>query len=220
MPRNFSTVLFWFDGAFTNSLSSQIVELLHPDVSSAEKLAFQQKVRPLQEKLTIGKLDMETFCREAVEVCQSDYDQTRIALNLTESAELNTAFYDIYRHITPDFDPRVIVDIPENLFRQYIHRWHVEEGFPDGRLIFLERSGLDNLIPDVFQFIPKAASKKMDDCFVIDPLQMRAVASHKVGLVSTAFVYPRRMKIDLALQGIWKTSEDVYHPKAGARTKI
>lgn len=220
MPRTFSTVLFWFDGAFTNSLSSQIVELLHPDAGRAEKIAFQQKMRPPREKLTIGKLDLDTFYSEAVRICQSNYDPTWITMNLTESAKLNTAFYDIYCHISPEFDPRVIVDIPEKLFRQQIHRWNVEDRFPDGRLIFLERSGLENLIPDVFHFIPQAAGKKMDDCFVIDPLQMRAVAAHKIGLVSTAFVYPRRMKIDLALQGIWKTSEDVYHPKAGARTNI
>ncbi len=76
------------------------------------------------------------------------------------------------------------------------------------------------MLPDIFEYIPRAAGRNMEDCFLVDPLQMRAVAAHKLGLVSTAFVYPRRLKIDLALQGIWKTTEDVYHPKAGARTNI
>lgn len=220
MPRKFSTVVFWFDGAFSDSLSSQIIELLNPALNSSEKLALLQKVRPLFELMAIGKLNPEAFCHKVVETCQLKADPSSISKRLIEAQEMNQAFFDIYRQISPEFDPRVIIDIPEVWFRQLVQRWNVEDRFPDGRLIFLEQSGLGQLIPDVFQYIPQAVGKKMKDCFVVDPMQMRAVAAHRIGLVSTAFVYPRRMRIDLALQGIWKTTEDVYHPAAGSRTKI
>ncbi len=220
MPRNFSTILFWFSGAFTASLYSIIVENLYPNSSSAEKLALQQKVRPLQEQLAIGKLVPETFCRKVMDTLQVDVEPTLIPETLGKSLKIDQAFFNIYQQISNEFDPRVIVDIPEIWFRQLIKCWNVEESFPDGRLIFLEQSGLGKLIPDVFQYIPKAAGRKMEECIVVDPIQMRAVMAHKQGLVSTAYVYPRRLKIDLALQGIWKTTENVYHPKAGARTDI
>jgi hypothetical protein len=220
MPRKFQTILFWFDGSFTTSLSTGVVNILRPELASSEKIALQHKIRPFQNELAIGQLHLAEFCRNVVEICQAQCDPTALPTRLVETAVLNQSFFDIYRQISPENDPRVIVDIPEIWFRELIRLWKVEDAFPAARLIFCEQSDLQKMLPDIFEYIPRAAGCSMEDCFLVDPQQMRAVAAHKTGLVSTAFVYPRRLKIDLALQGIWKTTEDVYHPKAGARTNI
>ncbi len=118
MPRKFQTVLFWFDGAFTTSVSAQIVNILRPELSSAEKLDLQQKIRLLQQDLTIGRMDALDFCHRAVTTCQAKFDPAQLSNRLIETAELNQPFFDIYQQIDAENDPRVIVDIPEIWFRK------------------------------------------------------------------------------------------------------
>lgn len=220
MPKKFSTILFWFDGNFSESIAALTTHLLRPDSSGVEKLMLREKIQSLQQDLAIGKLDPMNFCREAVAMCQVSADPAGLAERLLDRADLNHPFFDIYTRITPWHDPRVIVDIPRDWFEKLIRRWQVQDAFPLERLIFTESFKLARMLPEIAERIPRAAGRRLDECILVDPLQMRAVALHKLGLVSTAYVYPRRLKIDLALQGIWETDEDVYHPTAGSRTNI
>jgi hypothetical protein len=220
MPRKFRSIFFWFDGSFTNSIASYTIGALRPELCSAEKVTFQQILEVLHEDLAIGKIDAHQFWIKAIEACQVPADPNHVVQQILENAKLNQPFFDIYNQIPPEHDPHVIVDIPETWFMEFVKLWRVSDAFPAERLIFTETFKLERILPDIANAIPQAAGRTMEDCFLVDPQQMRAVALHKLGLVSTAFVYPRRLKIDLALQGIWNTTEDVYHPKAGARTAI
>lgn len=220
MPRKFQSILFWFDGSFSESVASRTLRFLQPEFSGAEKVTLLEKLQVLQQDLAIGKLEADVFCQKAIEIAGASTTPEQLSAVLQGSAELNKGFFDIYSQISAENDPHVIVDIPAVWFTALIQHWGVASSFPAGRLIFTEQFKLDRMLPDIAYYIPRAAGRSMEDCILVDPLQMRAVVLHKLGLVSTAFVYPRRLKIDLALQGIWKTNEDVYHPKAGARTNI
>jgi hypothetical protein len=220
MPRKFQSILFWFDGSFSESVASSTLRFLRPEISGAEKITLLEKLQSLQQDLAIGKLEADVFCQKAIELARASTTPEQLSARLQGNVELNIGFFDIYSQIAAENDPRVIVDIPEAWFTALIQHWGVAASFPASRLIFTEQFKLDRMLPDIAYYLPRAVGRSMEDCILVDPLQMRAVALHKLGLVSTAFVYPRRLKIDLALQGIWKTNEDVYHPKAGARTNI
>lgn len=220
MPRNFKSILFWFDGAFGDSTASITLRTLRPEISGAEKATLRQKLQALHQELAIGKIDAAAYCRKAVELAQVNEDTSRLASRIVEDITLNKSFFDIYCQIAAEHDPRVIVDIPRAWFTEVINHWGAAENFPASRLIFTETLKLERMLPDIAYHLPRAAGRNMADCILVDPLQMRAVALHKLGLISTAFVYPRRLKIDLALQGIWKTTEDVYHPQAGTRANL
>ncbi|GAP20889.1 hypothetical protein [Leptolinea tardivitalis] len=220
MPKKFETVFFWFDGAFTETVSSLVLKILRPDLSGAARVTLQEKIQFIQDDLSVGKLTSDEFCQKAVELCQVNLTVDHLESEIIHQANLNKPLHDIYTHVVSDNDTRVIVDLPETWFHSLIKRWQLENSFPANRLIFTTPFKLNRMLPDIAYSIPKAAGRNIDECILIDPRQMRAVALHKLGLVSTAFVYPRRLKIDLALQGIWKTDEDIYHPKAGARTNI
>lgn len=220
MPRNFKSILFWFDGAFGDSVASITLRTLRPEISGAEKATLRQKIQALHQELAVGKIDAAAYCRRAVELARVNKDPSRLETRIVDGINLNKPFFDLYCQISAEHDPRVIVDIPQVWFTDIIKRWEVADKFPTSRLIFTETLKLERMLPDIAYHIPRAAGRNMADCILVDPLQMRAVALHKLGLISTAFVYPRRLKIDLALQGIWKTSEDVYHPQAGTRANL
>jgi hypothetical protein len=73
------------------------------------------------------------------------------------------------------------------------------------------------MTPDIFYHLPQKAGRRMDDCIVIDANSARAVQSMKVGLASIIYVYPQRLKLELALQEIWRTDADVMHPTSSER---
>jgi hypothetical protein len=220
MAKKYQSILFWFDGLFVDSIASLTLSALKPDLTGGEKISLRQKLQALQKELTIGKIDAEDFCRQAGEVSGVKISTGNLVKSILEKGVLHQEFYAIYNQIAPEHDPKVVVDIPREWFDQMISQWKVESSFPENRLIFTEQFNLKRIYPDIFYFIPQAIGRRMDECLMVDPQQMRAVAAHKLGLASATYVYPRRMKIDLAISGIWKTAEDVYHPKAGGRPNL
>jgi hypothetical protein len=220
MSKKFQSILFWFDGLFTESIASVTLAALKPELTGGEKIALRQKLQALHKDLAIGKIDSETYCAQAADVAGVITSSNALVQSILDKSVLHQDFYDIYRQIAPEHDPKVIVDIPQVWFDQMISRWKVADLFPKDRLIFTGQFNLKRIYPDIFYFIPQAIGRRMDECLVVDPQQMRAVSAHKLGLASATYVYPRRMKIDLAIQGIWKTAEDVYHPKAGGRPNL
>jgi hypothetical protein len=220
MAKKFPSILFWFDGLFTDSIASITLTALKPELTGGEKIALRQKFQALHKDLAIGKIDSETYLVQAAEVSGENISSGSLIQSILEKSVLNQEFFDIYKQIAPENDPKVIVDIPRAWFDQMISHWKVADLFLKDRLIFTEQFNLKRIYPDIFYFIPQAIGRRMDECLVVDPQQMRAVAAHKLGLASATYVYPRRMKIDLAISGIWKTAEDVYHPKAGGRPNL
>lgn len=220
MSKKYQSILFWFDGLFNDSIASLTLTALKPELTGGEKIALRQKLQLLHRDLAIGKIDVETYCRQAAEVSDAKTPSGSLIQSILDSSVLHQEFYDIYKQIASENDPKVVVDIPRVWFDQMVSRWKAADSFPEDRLIFTEQFDLKRIYPDIFYFIPQAIGRQMGECLMVDPQQMRAVAAHKLGLASATYVYPRRMKIDLAIQGIWKTTEDVYHPKAGGRPNL
>ncbi len=220
MPKKFQSIFFWFDGAFTDSIATLLVDALRPGVTGGERIALRQKFQILHQDLAIGKTNVTSFCQKAIETCDTQISPKQLTEQILTAAGLNKPLFDIYSQITPEHDPHIIVDIPEPWFQQLCTRWNVTSVFPADRLIFTEKFRLQKMLPDIFYFIPQAVDRNLEECLLVDPQQMRAVNAHRLGLASTAYVYPRRLKIDLALQGIWKTKEDIYHPKSSSRVMI
>lgn len=220
MAKKFQSILFWFDGAFTDSIAALTLTALKPELKGGDQIPLRQKLQALHMDLAIGKIVAQTYCMQASEVTGENTAPDQLVGRIIELAVLNQSIFDIYTHIAPEHDPKVVVDIPAEWFNQLVTRWKAADVFLKNRLIFTEQFNLKRIFPDIFYFIPQAAGRSMDECLMVDPQQMRAVAAHKLGLASAAYVYPRRLKMDLALQGIWKTNEDIFHPKAGTRANI
>jgi hypothetical protein len=113
-----------------------------------------------------------------------------------------------------------VVDIPETWVNALSERWKTTTTFTPDRLIFTERFALTGIVPDIFFYIPNSICRTVSECIMVDPIQSRAVTAHKFGLASLPYVYPRRLKIELALQGIWQTDEDVLHPKSSSKVMV
>jgi len=220
MAKKYQSILFWFDGLFTTKIASLTLAELKPNLSTNETITHREKLQKVVDELTIGKIDPQEYCRQANQITGTEITYEQLVQAIINNAELNQQFFDIYKQILPENKPGVVVDIPRVWFDQLISKWKVSEYFHEDRLIFTENFNLENIYPDIFYFIPQAAGLKMEDCIMVDPQQMRAVAAHKLGLSSATYTYPRRMKIDLAIQGIWKTGDDVVHPKGGGRPNL
>jgi hypothetical protein len=220
MAKKYQSILFWFDGLFNDSIASLTLAVLKPELTGGEKITLRQKFQALHRDLVIGKINGDTYCQQAAEVSGVKTSSGNLVQSILEKSVLHQDFFDIYQQIAPEHDPKVIVDIPQIWFDQIVSHWKLAGNFPKDRLIITEQFNLQRIYPDIFYFIPQAIGKRMDECLLVDPQQMRAVAAHKLGLASATYVYPRRMKIDLAISGIWKTAEDVYHPKAGGRPNL
>jgi hypothetical protein len=99
-------------------------------------------------------------------------------------------------------------------------RWQIYPLFPETRTILISEMKLRRMVPDIFYHLPARAGRSADECLTVDALSARAVESMRHGLASIIYVYPERLKLELALQGILATEADVMHPASSQRVRI
>lgn len=136
------------------------------------------------------------------------------------SASLNQPAIDLIAKIPQEYERWLVVDYPADWYRELSGRWGLQDIFPLRQTIYISGLKLTRLVPEIFYRLPSCASRRMDECLVIDPISKRAVAAMRHGMASIIYVYPDRLKHELALQGILPTDMDVMHPTSSERVKM
>ena len=216
----YKAILFWFGGLFTETLAHLSKKAIFPDISGRQLVDTQIKLRSVSEQLILGKINQVDFCQAVAEICGSGLTPEEVEIKMRAKAALNEEVFEIIGGIPQKFLRWLVVDYPEEWFFELAEGWSINSIIPDNQIILTGGMNLDKLVPDVFYHLPSSAGQALGDCLVIDPDTSRAVTAMRHGLASIIYVYPKRLIHELALQGIWKTDEDVMHPTSSERVNI
>lgn len=216
----YKAVFFWFGGVLTETLPVQTVAEFMPEAEGHQALKARQQLRGAAESLVLGKIAPSDYCAEVVKVCGLNLTAADVERRLLDSAPLDQAMADLIASIPGTYERWLVVDYPADWYQTLSKRWNLGAMFSEDRLIFLSEMKLVTLVPDIFYRIPQAVGHDIDDCIVIDANAGRAVKAMKHGLATIIYVYPGRLKLELALQGIWQTEADVMHPTSSQRVEV
>lgn len=216
----YSDIFFWLGGVLTESLPDLSRSALFPEAVGHEAVSKQQQIRGLIEDLTLGKISSEKFCEQAVAQYDSSLNASELKKLITHTAAIRQPVADIVGRI-PDVHRRwLIVDFPADWFSELANRLEIHALFPEDQIIFTAELNIQRMVPEVFYHLPTKAGRAMKDCLVIDPVSARAVEAMKHGLATIIYVYPERLKHELAMQGIWQTDSEILHPTSSERVNI
>jgi hypothetical protein len=218
--KSYRAILFWFGGVLTDSLAERTRAELAPGARGSAAVSIRKQLRCLSGDLALGSISPQDYCQQAALACQSDLAVSELAHRITTSAEINAPVIGLVRKIAISHPCWLVVDYPAGWYQELAARWGLPSLFPENRILYTTDLNLLRMTPEAFYLLPQRVSQPMADCLVIDPVSARAVEAMHHGLATIIYVYPARLKHELALQGIWQTEENVMHPAASERVSL
>jgi hypothetical protein len=215
----YDSIFFWLGGVLTDTLAERTAAELIPGVKGHDGIHLRQQLRALADELALGTLTPADYCQQAVAICQS----AMIAADLERrilATPIRPPMADLVSKLPSAYERWLVVDYPPAWYEKLAADWQIPSLFPYGRVISIPDLGLVNVTPDIFYRLPQAVGRRMDECIVVDGLSARTVAAMKHGLAAVFYVYPERLKLELALQNIWQTNADVMHPTSSERVNF
>jgi hypothetical protein len=216
----YNAIFFWLGGVLTETVSERTAAELIPGMKGHEGIHLRQQLRGLADALTLGKLTPAAYCEQAVASCQANLSASALEDRIVETTAVRLPLAELVGKLPESYERWLVVDYPPTWYEKLSARWQIPGLFPHQRLVLTADLGLVSLTPDIFYLLPQAAGRPMDECIAVDALSARAVAAMKHGLATIFYVYPERLKLELALQGIWQTDVDVMHPTSSERVKF
>jgi len=216
----YKTVFFWLGGVLSETVAELTVAELMPEAKGHHALKTRQGIRGLAEGLALGRLAPPDYCEETIALCEARVKPSHLLRRIVESASLCTPIAQLVEEMPATYERWLIVDYPVDWYAEVSKRLGLASLFPEGRIVLTSELKLPRMVPEVFYHLPACADRSMDECIAIDTLSGRAVESMRHGLASIIYVYPERLKLELALQGIYQTEADVMHPTSSERAKI
>lgn len=216
----YSDIFFWLGGVLTETIPELTRAALFPEAGGYVAVKMQQQIRDLIEDLSLGKITSMEYCEQAIARCESSMTVSGLNRLIIDTASLQQPVVDMVVEIPDAYERWLIVDFPVDWFSELAKRLKIFSIFLENRVIFTEALKIQRMVPEVFYHLPSRAGRSQDDCIVIDPVSARAVEAMKHGLATIIYVYPERLKHELAMQGIWQTDAEVLHPTSSERVKI
>lgn len=216
----YDAVLFWFGGVLTETVAELTLGELMPGAKGHEALKTRQRIRELAEELSLGRIAASDYCQQTIALCEADVEASELNSRIIESASLRQPIAELIERMPASYELWLIVDCPVDWYRALSQRWKMHSLFSEERTVATSKLKLSRMVPEIFYHLPAIANRSMDECITIDACSARAVESMEHGLASIIYVYPERLKLELALQGIWQTEADVMHPTSSERVEI
>lgn len=218
--KSYPVILFWFGGVFTDSLAELTRAELAPGTTGSAAVSIRKQLRSLSNQLALGCITSQEYCQQAGAACNSDLADGELARRIVASARLNQPLADLVQKVAASHQCWLVVDYPVRWFHELAARWELLSKFPENQILFTVDLKLLRMTPEIFYLLPQKVNQPMAECLVIDPVSARAVEAMHHGLATIIYVYPARLKHELALQGIWQTEENVMHPAASERVSF
>lgn len=214
------TLLIWFGGVVTESISEVTIASLTSDQSVSEFVRQRSEIKQLAEELSLGLKSTHSYCESVVHLTNSSLDVSALEQLILSRASLNKSVMNLFNSVPDKFEKWLVADYPESWFQVLTSRMGLSEQFPTDRTIFTSQGGLKTMVPEVFDYITSASGHSLDECVLIDSVSSRAVQAVRYGLSAIIYVYPERLEHELALRGILETQEEVLHPQTSRRVDI
>jgi len=216
----YNVIFCWLGGVLTDTVAELTVAQLVPQAGGHQALQTRQIIRRLAEELSLGRLALSGYCEQAIASCGARISPALLERGIVESASLCTPVAELIAEIPAVYERWLIVDYPPDWYEEITERLGTQSLFPEDRIVATSALNLSRMVPEIFYHLPGCAGRSMEECITIDALSARAVESMRHGLASIIYVYPERLKLELALQGIYATDADVMHPTSSERAKI
>lgn len=216
----FKTILFWFGGVLTENLVDLALSIVMPGARGQDFVRYRKMLEPHTLALIRGTQKPHVYCQNIVHEFESELNANQFEDSLIKGIHLHTDVVNIIQEIPEEYSRWLISDYPLKWYEVVSNSLDSPKLFPSNRVIFTADIKSADVQSQIYDHLPIFVGQSMSNCLIIDSNSARAVRGVKRGLASIIYVYPQRLKHELALQKILQAESEVMHPNYSERVEL
>jgi hypothetical protein len=205
-------LFFWMEGVITPSfhalLSQAILDLSHTQVN----LFALPNYSGLCDELALGLIDDLTFFRSIGAAAQLAIEPQAFRDRVIAALTANPGIIPTIQLLPEPYERWLVIPFPDNWFDQTAERLGVIACFPAEKMIRLSKSGLGQVIPDVFDYLALRAQIPLDVGLLFDASARRCVQGLNHGLPTAIYVDPRRLEREFIMRHFINRPQPIHKP--------
>ncbi len=206
-------LFFWMDGIITPSLYDLLSQAIFDLAKTRVNLLALPNYPRLCEALTLGQIDDLDFFHSISAAASLEIQPQALRERLLSRLSANPGVIPIIQLLPEAYDRWLVIAFPDDWFDQTAERVGVLACFPTEKMIRLPHSGLKQLIPDVFDFLPARAGAPVESALLFDASSRRCVQGLNHGLPTALYVDNRRLEREFIMRGFIDRPQPVHKPE-------
>lgn len=206
-------LFFWLGGVVTQPLFNVISNTFAEKVEHFEdNLYALPGFIKLIDDFSLGKMDDLTFCQNVSEVAGFSIKPQQLKEKIIESLIPNPQVTQIIDLLPVNFQRWLIIDYPQSWFDRVSERLEIYPCFSQDRMIFLEKSGLNEIIPDLFTYLTQISHLPINQCLLIDKNSKRSIQTLRYSMPAAIFVDARILEREFVLRRFTGQTQFIHRP--------
>ena len=208
-------LFFWLGGVVTQPLFNVISNLLAKEAGHSEENFYALSgTIELIDDFSLGKMDDMTFCKRVGEVAGFSFKPRQLKEKIIKSLIPNPKVTQIIGLLPVNIQRWLIIDYPQSWFDQISERLEIRPCFSSDRMIFLEKAGLNEIIPDLLTYLTQISHLPINQCSLIDQNSRRSIQTLRYGMPAAIFVNARILEREFVLKRFIGQTQFIHHPPA------
>ncbi len=193
-------ILFWLSGVITPSKSEVLIKALTSTGIQNINLSLLFDSQKLNDKLALGMMDELEYCQMICNQMHLEIKPENLREKILAAIIPNAGIYETIRLLPKTIQSWLIVDYPKTWFGQIAQRIGIYQLFPDNRIIFISKSGLECISSKTLDYLISMVHVAINQCLIIDENPKRVIQAMKCDMPAIIFVDAQRLKREFILR--------------------
>lgn len=210
--RERRSLIFWMGGLVTPSLlegcNNALEEMGQTGINLPAIPGFEQ----LSEKLALGQIDDLQFFNEIFAAGKISLDAGDILPKVKERMLPDPRTLAAINLLPAKYQRWLICEFPQDWYEQISKKHGLNGIFNDDHVIFLSKTGLERITPEIFDFLPERVGDTLENCLYFDRDPKRVIAAINRTFPAVIYVDPTRLEREFVMRNFIDRHQPVHTP--------
>jgi len=210
--RERRSIIFWMGGVITQSLLEVTTQVIEARSKKNVNLLALPRFQELCEQFTLGKIDDLQFFTEIISHGKFGLDPATIPSQAIEVLKPEPRTLAAIGLLPPKYQRWLLCEYPRSWYEQIAKKYGMESYFPSDHVIILPDSGLEQIAPKIFDFLPVRVGDTLENCLYFDKDPKRVIAAINRMFPAVIYVDPSRLEREFVMRNFIDRNQPVHTP--------
>ena len=210
--RERRSIIFWMGGVITQSLLEVTTQVIEARSKKNVNLLALPRFQELCEQFTLGKIDDLQFFTEIISHGKFGLDPATIPSQAIEVLKPEPRTLAAIGLLPPKYQRWLLCEYPRSWYEQIAKKYGMESYFPSDHVIILPDSGLEQIAPKIFDFLPVRVGDTLENCLYFDMDPKRVIAAINRMFPAVIYVDPSRLEREFVMRNFIDRNQPVHTP--------
>lgn len=210
--RERRSLIFWMGGLVTPSLMEASTSTLEEMAQTGINLPAIPGFEQLSERLFLGKIDDLQFFNEIITAGKINLVAGKILPKVKERMIPDPRALGAINLLPAKYQRWLICEFPRDWYEPVAKKHGLGKTFSDDHIIFLSKTGLERITPEIFNFLPGRVGDTLENCLYFDRDPKRVIAAINRAFPAVIYVDPSRLEREFVMRNFINRHQPVHTP--------